>query len=151
MQIKDGLITLDAQNIAINDVLNTVSKELNKNYFLFNELKGNTTLKINDAGYDEFLKLLFNGTDFTFKKEGDIYLFGDRNLEGLRQSKLITLRNRTIEKVLEFIPVELKKGVDIKTFEDLNGLIVSGSQPRINELESFLRQIDLVVPLFILK
>jgi type IV pilus assembly protein PilQ len=48
---------------------------------------------------------------------------------------------------LEYIPAELKKGVDIKSFPDLNGLIVSGSQPRINELEAFVRQIDLVVPL----
>jgi len=145
--VKDGLISVDAQNIAINELVNSVSKELNKEYFLFNDLKGNTTLKINGADYDSFLKLLFNGTEFTFKKDGEIYLFGDRNLEGLRQSKLITLKNRTIDKVLEFIPAELKKGVDIKTFADLNGLIVSGSQPRINELEAFLRQIDLVVPL----
>lgn len=145
--IKDGLITVDAQNIQISDLVNSASKELNKSYFLFNELKGTTTLKIKDADYDEFLKLLFNGTEFTFKKEGEIYLFGDRNLEGLRQSKIITLKNRTIEKVLEYIPAELKKGVDIKTFSDLNGLIVSGSQPRINELENFLRQIDIVVPL----
>lgn len=145
--IKDGLVSVDAQNIAIIDLVNSVSKELNKEYFLFNELKGNTTLKIVEATYDDFLKLLFNGTDFTFKKEGEIYLFGDRNLEGLRQSKLITLKNRTIDKVLDFIPAELKKGVDIKTFSDLNGLIVSGSQPRINELEAFVRQIDLVVPL----
>lgn len=145
--VKDGLISIDAQNILISDLVNSVSKELNKEFFLFNELKGNTTLKLIEATYDDFLKLLFNGTDFTFKKEGEIYLFGDRNLEGLRQSKLITLKNRTIEKVLEFIPAELKKGVDIKTFVDLNGLIVSGSQPRINELEAFLRQIDLVVPL----
>lgn len=147
VMVKDGLITVDAQNIAIGDLVNTVSKDLNKNYFLFNELKGTTTVKITDASYDDFLKLLFNGTDFTFKKEGDIYLFGERNLEGLRQSKLITLKNRTIEKVMDYIPAELKKGVDIKTFEDLNGFIVSGSQPRINELEAFIRQIDLVVPL----
>ncbi len=147
ISVKDGLISVNAQNIAISDLVNAVSRELNMEYFLFNELKGNTTLKINDAGYEDFLKLLFNGTDFTFKKEGEIYLFGDRNLEGLRQSKLITLKNRTIEKVLDFIPAELKKGVDIKTFSDLNGLIVSGSQPRINELEAFIRQIDLVVPL----
>lgn len=145
--VKDGLISVDAQNIAIIELVNGASKELGKEYFLFNELKGNATLKINDATYDDFLRLLFNGTDFTFKKEGEIYLFGDRNLEGLRQSKLITLKNRTIDKVLEFIPAELKKGVDIKTFSDLNGLIVSGSQPRINELEAFVRQIDLVVPL----
>lgn len=145
--VKEGLVTVDAQNIAIIDLVNAVSKELSKEFFLFNDLKGNATLKINDATYDDFLRLLFNGTEFTFKKEGEIYLFGDRNLEGLRQSKLITLKNRTIDKVLEFIPAELKKGVDIKTFVDLNGLIVSGSQPRINELEAFIRQIDLVVPL----
>ncbi len=147
VSVKDGLITVDAQNMAIIDLVNAVSKELGKEFFLFNELKGNATLKINDASYDDFLRLLFNGTEFTFKKEGEIYLFGDRNLEGLRQSKLITLKNRTIDKVLDFIPAELKKGVDIKTFADLNGLIVSGSQPRINELEAFIRQIDLVVPL----
>jgi type IV pilus assembly protein PilQ len=145
--VKDGLISVDAQNIAIIDLVNSASKELSKQYFLFNELKGNATLKINDATYDDFLKLLFNGTDFTCRKEGEIYLFGDRNLEGLRQSKIIVLKNRTIDKVLEYIPSELKKGVDIKSFPDINGLIVSGSQPRINELEAFVRQIDLVVPL----
>jgi type IV pilus assembly protein PilQ len=145
--VKDGLISIDAQNIPIIDLVNSASKALAKEYFLFNELKGNATLKINDATYDNFLKLLFNGTDFTFRKDDEIYLFGDRNLEGLRQSKIIVLKNRTIDKVLEFIPNELKKGVDIKSFPDLNGLIVSGSLPRINEIESFVRQIDFVVPL----
>jgi type IV pilus assembly protein PilQ len=145
--IKDGLITMDVLNTPITEVVNAVSKELGKNYFLFSDLKGSATLKVTEEPYDNFLKLLFNGTDLTFKKEGDTYLFGDRNLEGLRQSKLITLKNRTIEKVMDFVPAELKKGVDVKVFEDLNGIIVSGSQPRINELESFLRQIDLVVPM----
>lgn len=145
--VKDGLISVDAFNISISDLVNEVSKQMNKEYFLFSDLKGNTTLNVVNAEYDDFLRLLFNGTDFTFKKEGAIYLLGDRNLEGLRQSKLITLKNRTIEKVMDYIPADLKKGVDIKTFSDLNGLIVSGSQPRINELEKFLREIDLVVPL----
>jgi type IV pilus assembly protein PilQ len=147
VSIKDGYITADAQNIPLAELVNSVSREMGKNYFLFSDLKGNATVKIADAGYDDFLKLLFNGTDYTFKKEGDIYLVGDRNLEGLRQNKLITLKNRTIDKIIDLIPAELKKGVDIKLFKDLNGLIVSGSQPRITELELFLRQIDLVVPL----
>ncbi len=145
--IKDGFITMDVNNMPIAEIVNTVSKELGRNYFLFSDLKGNTTLKVVDAPYDEFLRLLFNGTELTFKKEGSTYLFGDRNLEGLRQSKLISLKNRTIEKVIDYIPAELKKGVDVKMFKDMNGLIVSGSQPRINELETFLRQIDVVVPM----
>ena len=147
VKIKDGLISMDIQNVPISDVVSAISKQLNKNYFLFTELKGNATLKVEDASYDDFLRLLFNGTDLTFKKQNDTYLFGDRNIEGLRQTKLITLKNRTIEKLLDFVPAELKKGIDIKTFEDLNGFIVSGSQPRINELEAFLRQVDLVVPM----
>ncbi|MBK7816345.1 MAG: hypothetical protein IPJ60_01610 [Sphingobacteriaceae bacterium] len=145
--VKDGLISMDVQNTPIADIVSAVSKQLDKNYFLFNDLKGNTTLKVVDAPYDEFLKLLFNGTDLTFKKDGSVYLFGDRNLEGLRLSKLITLKNRTIEKIIDFIPAELKKGIELKVFEDMNGIIVSGSQPRINELEAFLRQIDVVVPM----
>lgn len=145
--VKDGLISMDVQNVSINEIVASVSKELGKNYFLFTDLKGNATLKIDEAPYEEFLKLLFNGSDLTFKRDGETYLFGDRNLEGLRQSKLITLRNRTIEKIVDFIPAELKKGIDIKVFEDLNGLIVSGSEPKINELENFLRQIDIIVPM----
>jgi type IV pilus assembly protein PilQ len=147
IQVKDGFITMDVQNTPITEIVNSVSKELGKNYFLFSDLKGNATLRVSEAPYDEFLKLLFNGTDLTFKKEGETYLFGDRNLEGLRLSKLITLKNRTIDKVMDYIPAELKKGVDLKIFKDMNGLIVSGSQPRIAELEAFLRQIDLVVPM----
>jgi type IV pilus assembly protein PilQ len=147
IKIVDGLISMDVQSMPINEIVNGVSKELGKNYFLFSDLKGNATLKIDEAPYEEFLKLLFNGTELTFKKEGSTYLFGDRNLEGLRQSKLITLKNRTIEKMIDFIPAELKKGIELKVFEDLNGIIVSGSQPRIAELEAFIRQIDLVVPM----
>ncbi|MCC6370520.1 MAG: general secretion pathway protein GspD [Bacteroidia bacterium] len=147
IRIEDGLISMDVQNMPMIDIVNAVSNQMGKNYFLFSDLKGNATLKVDYAPYDEFLKLLFNGTELTFKKEGSTYLFGDRNLEGLRQSKLITLKNRTIEKIIDFIPADLKKGVELKLFEDLNGIIVSGSEPRINELETFLRKLDLVVPM----
>ncbi len=147
IKIVNGLISMDVQNMPINEIVNIVSNQIGKNYFLFSDLKGNASLKVDEAPYEEFLKLLFNGTELTFKKEGSTYLFGDRNLEGLRQSKLITLKNRTIEKMVDYIPAELKKGVEMKIFEDLNGIIVSGSQPRITELETFLRQIDLVVPM----
>ncbi|PBQ30206.1 general secretion pathway protein GspD [Sphingobacteriaceae bacterium] len=147
IKIVDGLITMDVQSMPINEIVNSVSQQLGKSFFLFSDLKGNATLKVEEAPYEEFLKLLFNGTDLTFKKDGSTYLFGDRNLEGLRQSKLITLKNRTIDKIVDFIPAELKKGIELKMFEDLNGIIVSGSQPRIAELETFLRQVDLVVPM----
>ncbi len=141
-----GLITADFNNTPISDVLASASFQLDKNYFLFSDLKGSATLHVTDATYDEFLRYLLNATDFTFKKDGDLYLIGDRNLEGLRATKVVQLQNRTVDKVLDFIPTELKKGVEIKYFTDLNSIILSGSEPRIVEIESFLRDIDKVVP-----
>ncbi len=139
-------ITLNAVNASISDILAAVSEQQKVNYFLFTEPKGTTSLSVNDVSYDVFLDHLFNGTDYTYKKDGVLYLIGDRSTEGLRSTRVLTLKYRTVDKVIDFIPTELKKGIDIKLFTDQNSLIVSGSVPRIDELELFLRDIDRVVP-----
>lgn len=147
----NNTVTVDAVNASIADIIAEVSAQMQTEYFQFSELKGAATLNVVNATYEDFLKYLLNGTDYTFRKEGNIYLIGDRNLEGLRQSKVIQLKYRTAEKVIDLIPAELKKGIDIKHFPDLNGFIVSGSLPRINELEAFLRDIDRVVPVVVIE
>ena len=148
---ENNLLTVDAANVPISDIVNAVSKEMGNDYFFFTELKGNSTFKVVKVTYDQFLANVLNGTDFTFKKQGDVYLFGDRNLEGLRKTKLVQLKYRTADKITDFIPADLKKGVDIKIFPDLNGLILSGSQPRIDEIENFLMQVDRVVPVVVIQ
>jgi type IV pilus assembly protein PilQ len=150
LNVEGGLITVDAVAVPISEILSVVSKELKVNYFQFSELKGTSSLNVRNAGFEEFLKLLLNGTDFTFKKDGEIYLIGDRNLEGLRSTRVVQLKYRTVDKVVDFIPTDIKKGVDIKSFPDLNSLILSGSQPRILEIEGFLRDIDKMVPVILI-
>ena len=151
IKIENELITIDAINTPILDIIGKVSLDLGKNFFLFSEPKGNVTLKIANADYDQFLTYLLNGTDFTYRKEGEIYLMGDRNIERLRETRVVQLQNRTIDKIIDFIPPDMKKGVDIKTFPDLNSLILSGSLPRIEEIEAFIRDIDRVVPVIMIE
>lgn len=140
------LITLDVTNGSIAEILASVSDKLDINYFLFTEPKGNTSLNIKGSTYDNFLSNLFNGTDYTYKKDSNIYLIGDRNLEGLRLTKIVQLQYRTIDKIIDYIPSELKKGLEVKPFPDQNSLILCGSEPKIIELEKFLRDVDRVVP-----
>ncbi|MBI2269776.1 MAG: general secretion pathway protein GspD [Bacteroidetes bacterium] len=145
-KITDDLITASANNLPIADVIAVAAGEFKYNYFFFSEMKGNVTMNVKNMTYEDFLRYVLNGTTFTFKNENGIYLFGDRSMEGLRATKAISLKYRTVEKVVDFIPPDLKKDVDIKTFPDLNSIILSGSQPRINEIEAFIRDIDKVVP-----
>lgn len=48
---------------------------------------------------------------------------------------------------MENIPADLKKGVDIKHFKELNSLIISGSEIRASEIDAFVKQLDKVVPM----
>lgn len=144
-------LTVKAENVAIKDILRQVSNEMVKNYFIYTEPQGNTSLYIENAEYDDFLNYLLNGTNYTYKTQDSIYLIGDRKIEGLRKTKLIKLKYRTVEKINGFIPAELKKDVDIQEFLELNGLIVSGSAIRIEEIENFIREIDQLVPMVMIE
>jgi type IV pilus assembly protein PilQ len=149
--LADSLLNISAYQVPLVDILSVVSEELGRNYFLFSDIKGNASLSVAGKTYEEFLKFLLNATDYTFKRIDGIYLFGDRNIEGLRLTKLLQLKYRTADKIVEVIPGELKKGVDLKSFPDLNSIVLSGSQPRIEEIEAFIREIDRVVPVVVIE
>ena len=147
---NEGRINVHAKNISYSDLINDVSDELGVNYFMFNEPEGNATMFIENASYEEFLTYLLNGSTYTYKKEGKIYLVGERSLERLRNTVLVRLENRTVESIVEYIPTELKKDIDIKEFIELNGLVLSGSQPKIIELKEFITVVDQIVPVIMI-
>lgn len=148
---KLGLITVKADNAPIKDIIREVSAQTLSNYFIFTEPQGNTTLYIENANYNDFLTYLLTGTNYTYKMQDSIYLIGDRKIEGLRKTKLIKLKYRTVEKIMSFIPGELKKDVEIQEFLELNGLIVSGSAIRIEEIENFILEVDQLVPMIMIE
>ncbi|MCA6363628.1 MAG: type II secretion system protein GspD [Bacteroidetes bacterium] len=151
LNTDNGLISVEANAAPIGELVHAVSAALKLQYFLFSDLKGNTTVSLRDATFDQFLSNVLNATDYTYRKKDGVYFIGDRNIEGLRITKLVQMKYRTVDKVVDYIPADLKKGVDAKAFPDLNGIILSGSEPRIQEIESFLREIDRVVPMVLVE
>ncbi|MBO9702117.1 MAG: secretin and TonB N-terminal domain-containing protein [Sporocytophaga sp.] len=144
-------INLDAVNAPITDVIKAVSEEIGNNYFLFSDIKGNTTTRVNNVKFDDFLGRLLQGTDYTYKIDNKIYMIGERKLEGLRANKVVQFQYRSLDAVQDIIPAELKKGVEIKEFKELNSILLSGSLPQIMEIEAFVRQLDRVVPMVMIE
>jgi len=147
----DSLITVHGVGIKGGEIIKAVSGQMGKNYFLFSEMQEVTTLNLEKVTYDQFLAYLLNGTDLTFKKEGEVHLIGKRNLEGLRETRIVKFQNRTIDKIVDFIPAEMKHGVTLKITEETNSIILSGSSPQIKEIENFLREMDQVVPMVMIE
>ena len=146
-----GMITIIGTNVPNQTVLNRLFKKTGINYFLYNEIKGNTTINLKNISLLELLLYLFKGTSYSFKFENGIYFFGDQQAEGVKDGKLYKFQNRSVEKISDYIPAEYKKGLDIKEFLDQNSLIISGTLPNILNVEQYLREIDKLVPLIIIE
>ncbi|WP_035845697.1 hypothetical protein, partial [Crocinitomix catalasitica] len=144
---NNNQVNVNAKNISIKSIIESASDALSEFYFMYDEPEGNATLKVENVNFEELLSHLLNGSDYTFKKTEGYYLIGNRNTEGLRATELIRLENRTIETVVDLIPSDFLKGIEIKEFIELNGLIVSGSYLKINELKAFIHSVDQVVPM----
>ncbi len=149
--ISNNLITLSAQDAAITDVINDISRELKLNYTIYSNIQGNITTQLYNATYDQLLERILNGTQYTVSKSGSIYMIGERQLEGLRQTKVVQLQHRSVDKIVEHIPKELQKDVSIKEFPELNSIVLSGSKLMIDEVELFLRNVDKVVPVVLIE
>ncbi len=140
-------LSIAADNVGISQLLDAVSREAGVHYLMYTVPKGETSLFVENISYSDFLDRVLTGSNLTYKIQDSIYLIGDRNFEGLRHTELVRLENRTIQQVKETIPAELKKEVELFEFKELNGIVLSGSRPKIDELKAFIRQIDQIVPL----
>ncbi len=147
----EKMISVDAMNTPILDLIKTASAEAATNYFIYSDIKGNVTTHLTNITYDNFLMALLQGTDYTYKKDGGIYLIGDRKLEGLRANRIIQLQHRSIDTVQVMIPTEWKRSIEIKEFREQNTLLLSGSAPQVSEVENFIKQIDRVVPMVLIE
>lgn len=74
-------------------------------------------------------------------------MIGENKVEGLRKTELVRLDNRTIESVKTAIPNDMLADLEVKEFVELNGLILTGSSRKIDELKTFISSIDVVVPM----
>lgn len=144
-------VSIDALNTPILDLIKSASVEAGVNYFIYSDIRGNVTTHLNNISYENFLTALLQGTEYTYKKDGGIYLVGERKLEGLRTNRIVQLQHRSIDTLQMMIPNEWKRGVEIKEFREQNTLLLSGSAPQVNEIESFIKQIDRVVPMVLIE
>jgi type IV pilus assembly protein PilQ len=146
-----NMISVDALNVNLLDLIKSAASEINANYFLYSDIKGTITMRVNDISYNDLLTAAFQGTDYTYKLENNIYMIGDRKLEGLRSHKIIQLQNRSLDTIQAMIPNEWKRNVEIKEFREQNTILLSGSAPQISEIENFIKQLDKLVPMVLIE
>ncbi|HXA02617.1 MAG TPA: type II and III secretion system protein [Cytophagaceae bacterium] len=144
------LISFEAVNIPIDQAIKQVAAETGVSYFMFSEIKGTISTKVDKVNFDQFLSYILKGTDYTYREEKSLFLIGDRKLEGLRANRVFQFQFRSYSDIQDVIPAEIKKNVEIKEFKELNSILLTGSLPQIMEIEAFFKHLDKVVPMVLI-
>ncbi len=144
-----GLITAKITAGNVRDIIPNVFHRLGVNYFLSNQFEHATNINVEEVDLRTFLNVLFTGTNITWRIDNGVYIIGSHTEGGERLStvQVFPMKYRTVDKVSEYIPAELKTNVEIITFPDLNSLVINGDQRSVIRIMNFLNEIDRSVPL----
>ena len=143
-----GLITAKISRGNVRNIVPELCERLGFNYFFTENIDHTTGIYVDKVGFEAFLKVLFTGTDISWRVDNGIYIFGKTDdTNRLSIVKVVPMKYRAVDKVFDIIPAELKAGMEVITFPDLNSLIISGNQQNAMQILSFLNDIDKSVPL----
>lgn len=146
-KLEDGTLSITADEIGIREIITRSADALNEHYFMYKMPEESITLAADHITFEQLLNKCLMGTNFSYKEKDRVFIIGEQISESLRTTELIKLEYRTVENILDMIPKELVNGLEVHEFIELNGLVVSGSSRRTEELKSFLHSIDQVVPM----
>lgn len=144
-------ISVYGTEVLIDEVIKSIAQETGIDYYFVSDIKDKATVNVQSTTFQGLLDNMFQGTELTYTYKNGIYIIGERKTEGLRSTKVVQLQHRSVEKISENIPNDIKQSVDVKEFVDLNSLILSGSQPQIEEIEQFIKQLDKIVPVVMIE
>lgn len=142
-----GRITAQINQGGIYDIICSLCERMNLNYYFISPVEGQTSLYLKEVGLHTFLKVLLTGTQYSYYEEEGIYMFGALKDDVLASVKVVPLQNRTVSNLTAAIPADIKKGVQVEAFNELNSLILSGDQRKVARVEQFVKSLDLTVPM----
>ena len=146
----NGLISIDAINADINEILKQVSIESNIDYIMLEPIENDLTLAIKNVGFETLLSFLLSGTSHIFTNENSTFLIGKKANNSLKTTKTICLQHRSVVEFITYIPTTLKSELEIIEFKEQNSIIVHGNLSKIIELEAFIRTVDKIVPMVVI-
>ncbi|MFA5670401.1 MAG: hypothetical protein WC967_14265 [Balneolaceae bacterium] len=144
--VEDGQITMDVVDANITDLIREIGYQTDVNMITYGLPTNNITAKIKGLTIEQTLTFLFRGTSFTYRKEGDIFIIGDKATSGIASTRLIRLQHIRSDVVMELIPANLKSKATIQIVKEQNGLMIIGTNDIILELENYIREIDHPTP-----
>ncbi len=146
VNVNNGKINLEIRDINIVDVIRELTDQTGISIIVYGYPETKVSIKCSNLTLDEVLSYILKGTNFTYRKDENIYVIGDKKVSGLLTTKLFKLNHIKVDGILELMPESIKKNSTLQIIKEQNGLVAITTNDILNELEDFLKQIDSPTP-----
>ncbi len=144
---NESYVSVSCARTPTEQLVKSICDQLGVNYILLTELRGTMDCRLDSVLFEDFLSIALqaSGLSYNLIDEG-AYIIGEAQNGGFDGAKIYSFRNRSVEGVDEIIPSSIAQNVQIKAFNDLNALILTGNDMATARVIEFLREIDKAVP-----
>lgn len=146
VQATDSTVALDVAGVPIADVLREVGAQLGANVVTYQAPEGVISARVKGLTLEATLAFLLKGTSVTYRREGDVYVVGHKQTSGIAATRLLRLDHLRADAVLALVPEALRAAATIQAVREHNGLMVTGTNDVLAELEAFVRTLDYPTP-----
>lgn len=123
-------ISTQAENADLSEFVKAVFEQAAADYLIYDQLEGMISISAELSPLPKVLGYALQGTDYTYKQDGDIFLIGTKDLNGLQTTQMVRMRYRPTYQAIELIPGA-----------ESTGAATSGSQQNRNVAERQVPQI----------
>ena len=140
-------LSISCNQAPIGELIREVSEQLSLNFIMLGTTPGMMNCYLDSVAFEDFLGIAMESTgqSYSITRNG-IYLIGETERGILNEARVYSFKNRSLEGVEEIIPQSLMKQIQVKPFNDLNALIITGTEQAIKKILMFLEDIDRPVP-----
>ena len=144
---KKGTITLNVKEADLSYILETISTQTGIDVIMFGAIHEKLTVRIKNMPFEDALRRILSGTKYSYRKDGNLFIIGDSsNLAGTA-SALVTTRTfrlnylKAKDTLLLLPPTIIPTNLKVNEYD--NSLIVTGPIEIMDQMEKFLKDVDI--------
>jgi type IV pilus assembly protein PilQ len=144
-------ISVKGSDIDVASIIKVISDSLRINYSMLSNINEKVSVNLLHSSYDDLLLNLLEGTTYRYQKRDDVYLIGEKSDISVHQTETVYMNHRSVDKIIEFIPTDLKTDVELLEFMELNALFITGHPQQVEKVKNFVKSIDQPVPVILIE
>lgn len=142
VNVRNGLIDLEVANAPVLEVINEIASQLSLKIVTYSSTDQAIRIIASGLSVDDAFSYILSGTDLGYRRQGDIFVIGQRQSSGISTVKLIRLRHARASNIAELIPSDLRQKAAVQLVSEQNGLLVQATGDVVREIEDFIAELD---------